>query len=229
MGVARRTAVRLRGSCGSMGARGQRACQGPCRGVVARRVMRSSGEPGSAPNPPCARGPLDHRYRGARARGRPPPTGRPPGCAPSSGSSPSWPRPRRCAPGSPTCARSTRPSRKHRAHGRCRPLSVAIVEDRKAVLERGYGVREVKGAIRSTRTLPCTPVSNSKAFTVAALAQQVDARKVPRGDRPPSSSIARARLRRSSSALPTTTSASTSGAEAEAVSRTAPPRKAAAR
>lgn len=62
-------------------------------------------------------------------------------------------------------------------------FSVAVVKDGKVVLERGYGVRDVRGNDPVDENTLCAIASNSKAFTVAALAQQVDAGRLSWDDR----------------------------------------------
>jgi CubicO group peptidase (beta-lactamase class C family) len=54
-------------------------------------------------------------------------------------------------------------------------FSVAIVKDGRTVLERGYGVRDIRGSEPVDENTLYAIASNSKAFTAAALAQQVDA------------------------------------------------------
>jgi CubicO group peptidase (beta-lactamase class C family) len=54
-------------------------------------------------------------------------------------------------------------------------LSVAIVKDGEIVLEKGYGVRHATGGGPADEHTLYAIASNSKAFTAAALAQQVDA------------------------------------------------------
>jgi CubicO group peptidase (beta-lactamase class C family) len=62
-------------------------------------------------------------------------------------------------------------------------FSVAIVKDGRVVLEKGYGVRDVRGQDPVDQNTLYAIASNSKAFTVAALAQQVDAGKLSWDDR----------------------------------------------
>lgn len=62
-------------------------------------------------------------------------------------------------------------------------LSVAIVKDGRIVLEKGYGVRDVRGSDPVDEHTLYAIASNSKAFTAAALAQQVDAGKLSWDDR----------------------------------------------
>ncbi len=62
-------------------------------------------------------------------------------------------------------------------------LSVAIVKDGRVVLEKGYGVRDVRGQEPVDEHTLYAIASNSKAFTAAALAQQVDAGKLSWDDR----------------------------------------------
>ena len=62
-------------------------------------------------------------------------------------------------------------------------FSVAIVKDGSVVLEKGYGVRDVRGADPVDEHTLYAIASNSKAFTAAALAQQVDAERLSWDDR----------------------------------------------
>lgn len=62
-------------------------------------------------------------------------------------------------------------------------LSVAIVKDGRIVLEKGYGVRDIRGRDPVDEHTLYAIASNSKAFTAAALAQQVDAGKLSWDDR----------------------------------------------
>ncbi|MDT8342252.1 MAG: serine hydrolase [Longimicrobiales bacterium] len=62
-------------------------------------------------------------------------------------------------------------------------LSVAIVKDGEIVLEKGYGVRDVRGREPVDAHTLYAIASNSKAFTAAALAQQVDAGRLSWDDR----------------------------------------------
>lgn len=62
-------------------------------------------------------------------------------------------------------------------------FSVAIVKDGAVVLEKGYGVRDVRGTEPVDEHTLYAIASNSKAFTVAALAQQVDAGRLSWDDR----------------------------------------------
>jgi CubicO group peptidase (beta-lactamase class C family) len=62
-------------------------------------------------------------------------------------------------------------------------LSVAIVKDGSIVLEKGYGVRDVRGTEPVDQNTLYAIASNSKAFTVAALAKQVDDGKLSWDDR----------------------------------------------
>jgi CubicO group peptidase (beta-lactamase class C family) len=62
-------------------------------------------------------------------------------------------------------------------------VSVAIVKDGRIVLERGYGVRNVQAAEPVDQNTLYAIASNSKAFTAAALAQQVDAGRLSWNDR----------------------------------------------
>lgn len=62
-------------------------------------------------------------------------------------------------------------------------LSVAIVKDGRVVLEKGYGLRDVRGTDPVDENTLYAIASNSKAFTAAALAQQVDAGKLSWDDR----------------------------------------------
>jgi CubicO group peptidase (beta-lactamase class C family) len=62
-------------------------------------------------------------------------------------------------------------------------LSVAIVKDGRIVLEKGYGVRDIRGAEPVDEHTLYAIASNSKAFTAAALAQQVDAGTLSWDDR----------------------------------------------
>ncbi len=62
-------------------------------------------------------------------------------------------------------------------------LSVAIVKDGRVVLEKGYGVRDVRGTDPVDEHTLYAIASNSKAFTSAALAKQVDEGKLSWDDR----------------------------------------------
>jgi len=62
-------------------------------------------------------------------------------------------------------------------------FSVAIVKDGRVVLEKGYGVRDARGNDPVDENTLYAIASNSKAFTVAALAQQVDAGRLSWDDR----------------------------------------------
>jgi len=62
-------------------------------------------------------------------------------------------------------------------------LSIAIVKDGEIVFEKGYGVREVNGDEPVDENTLYAIASNSKAFTVAALAQLVDAGELSWDDR----------------------------------------------
>jgi CubicO group peptidase (beta-lactamase class C family) len=62
-------------------------------------------------------------------------------------------------------------------------LSVAIVKDGRIVLEKGYGVRDLRMPERVDEHTLYAIASNSKAFTAAALAQQVDAGRLSWDDR----------------------------------------------
>ena len=62
-------------------------------------------------------------------------------------------------------------------------LSVAIVKDGRIVLEKGYGVRDVRRDDPVDEHTLYAIASNSKAFTAAALAQQVDAGTLAWDDR----------------------------------------------
>lgn len=62
-------------------------------------------------------------------------------------------------------------------------FSVAIVKDGKIVLEKGYGVRDVRMQGDVDEHTLYAIASNSKAFTAAALAQQVDAGHLSWDDR----------------------------------------------
>ncbi len=62
-------------------------------------------------------------------------------------------------------------------------ISVAIVKDGRIVLEKGYGVRDVRGTDPVDENTLYAIASNSKAFTVAALAKQVDEGKLSWDDR----------------------------------------------
>jgi CubicO group peptidase (beta-lactamase class C family) len=62
-------------------------------------------------------------------------------------------------------------------------VSVAIVKDGRIVLERGHGVRNVQAAESVDQNTLYAIASNSKAFTAAALAQQVDAGRLSWNDR----------------------------------------------
>jgi len=62
-------------------------------------------------------------------------------------------------------------------------LSVAIVKNGMVVLEKGYGVRDIRGDSAVDEHTLYAIASNSKAFTAAALAQQVDAEKLSWEDR----------------------------------------------
>ncbi|MGD8276651.1 MAG: serine hydrolase [Gemmatimonadota bacterium] len=62
-------------------------------------------------------------------------------------------------------------------------LSVAIVKDGRIVLEKGYGVRDARGTDPVDENSLYAIASNSKAFTVAALAKQVDEGKLSWDDR----------------------------------------------
>ncbi|NJD19045.1 MAG: serine hydrolase [Gemmatimonadetes bacterium] len=62
-------------------------------------------------------------------------------------------------------------------------LSVAIVKDGRVVLEKGYGVRDVRGQDPVDEHTLYAIASNSKAFTAAALAQLVDAGRLSWDDR----------------------------------------------
>jgi CubicO group peptidase (beta-lactamase class C family) len=62
-------------------------------------------------------------------------------------------------------------------------FSVAIVKDGEVVLEKGYGVRDARGSEPVDEHTLYAIASNSKAFTVAALAQQVDAGRLSWDDR----------------------------------------------
>ncbi|MDP2955339.1 MAG: serine hydrolase [Longimicrobiales bacterium] len=62
-------------------------------------------------------------------------------------------------------------------------LSVAIVKDGRIVFEKGYGVRDIRGHDPADEHTLYAIASNSKAFTAAALAQQVDAGKLSWDDR----------------------------------------------
>ncbi len=62
-------------------------------------------------------------------------------------------------------------------------LSVAIVKDGKIVLEKGYGVRDIRHDEAVDEHTLYAIASNSKAFTAAALAQQVDAGTLSWDDR----------------------------------------------
>ncbi|HSG50378.1 MAG TPA: serine hydrolase, partial [Longimicrobiales bacterium] len=62
-------------------------------------------------------------------------------------------------------------------------FSVAIVKDGEIVLERGYGFRNVQGNGPVDEHTLYAIASNSKAFTAAALAQQVDAGRLSWDDR----------------------------------------------
>lgn len=62
-------------------------------------------------------------------------------------------------------------------------FSVAIVQDGRIVLEKGYGVRDLRRADPVDEHTLYAIASNSKAFTAAALAQQVDAGKLSWNDR----------------------------------------------
>jgi CubicO group peptidase (beta-lactamase class C family) len=62
-------------------------------------------------------------------------------------------------------------------------FSVAIVQDGRIVLEKGYGVRDLRTPERVDENTLYAIASNSKAFTAAALAQQVDAGKLSWDDR----------------------------------------------
>ena len=57
-------------------------------------------------------------------------------------------------------------------------VSVAIVKDGRIVLEKGYGVRDARFPEAVDQHTLYAIASNSKAFTAAALAQQVDAGKL---------------------------------------------------
>lgn len=62
-------------------------------------------------------------------------------------------------------------------------FSVAIVKDGEVVLEKGYGVADVRGNTPVDEHTLYAIASNSKAFTAAALAQQVDAGRLSWDDR----------------------------------------------
>ncbi|UCC25644.1 MAG: serine hydrolase [Gemmatimonadales bacterium] len=62
-------------------------------------------------------------------------------------------------------------------------FSVAIVKDGEVVLEKGYGVADVRGSTPVDEHTLYAIASNSKAFTAAALAQQVDAGHLSWDDR----------------------------------------------
>jgi CubicO group peptidase (beta-lactamase class C family) len=62
-------------------------------------------------------------------------------------------------------------------------FSIAIVKDGQIVLEKGYGVREAGTTDPVDQHTLYAIASNSKAFTAAALAQQVDAGKLAWDDR----------------------------------------------
>lgn len=62
-------------------------------------------------------------------------------------------------------------------------FSVAIVKDGEVVLEKGYGVRDIRGREPVDEHTLYAIASNSKAFTAAALAQQVDAGRLSWSDR----------------------------------------------
>lgn len=62
-------------------------------------------------------------------------------------------------------------------------FSVAIVKDGRIVLEKGYGVRDVRMPEPVDENTLYAIASNSKAFTAAALAQQVDAGKLSWDDK----------------------------------------------
>jgi CubicO group peptidase (beta-lactamase class C family) len=62
-------------------------------------------------------------------------------------------------------------------------FSVAIVKDGEIVLEKGYGVRDSRGSDPVDEHTLYAIASNSKAFTAAALAQQVDAGRLSWDDR----------------------------------------------
>jgi CubicO group peptidase (beta-lactamase class C family) len=62
-------------------------------------------------------------------------------------------------------------------------FSVAIVKDGRIVLEKGYGVRDLRMPEPVDEHTLYAIASNSKAFTSAALAQQVDAGKLSWDDR----------------------------------------------
>jgi len=62
-------------------------------------------------------------------------------------------------------------------------VSVAIVKDGRVVLEKGYGVLDVRGGEPVDEHTLYAIASNSKAFTAAALAQQVDAGRLSWDDR----------------------------------------------
>lgn len=62
-------------------------------------------------------------------------------------------------------------------------FSVAIVKDGRIVFEKGYGVRDVRGDDPVDENTLYAIASNSKAFTAASLAQQVDAGKLAWTDR----------------------------------------------
>lgn len=62
-------------------------------------------------------------------------------------------------------------------------FSVAIVKDGRVVLERGYGLLDVRGREPADEHTLYAIASNSKAFTAAALAQQVDAGTLSWNDR----------------------------------------------
>jgi CubicO group peptidase (beta-lactamase class C family) len=62
-------------------------------------------------------------------------------------------------------------------------FSVAIVKDGRIVLEKGYGVRDTRGTEPVDEHTLYAIASISKAFTAAALAQQVDAGKLRWDDR----------------------------------------------
>lgn len=62
-------------------------------------------------------------------------------------------------------------------------FSVAIVKDGEVVLQKGYGVRDVRGTEPVDEHTLYAIASNSKSFTAAALAQQVDAGTLSWDDR----------------------------------------------
>ncbi|GMV04716.1 MAG: hypothetical protein AMXMBFR53_09960 [Gemmatimonadota bacterium] len=62
-------------------------------------------------------------------------------------------------------------------------LSVAIVKDGRVVLEKGYGVRDIRQGDPADEHTLYAIASNSKAFTAAALAQLVDEGKLSWNDR----------------------------------------------